>query len=121
MKAFHKVAQRVRDLENKLNVNVDPAIYVYVVRLWQPGLPEDRKGAVFMKNSHGPGIRFSNDEEAEAWILQEKKRLGLTAEDSSTIGKDERVGMPWEQMPAYKKLLEEKREQLRQEKASQQS
>jgi len=106
----------VRDLEARLGVHEDPTVYVHVVRLWQPGLPKDVKGAVYMKSSCGPGRRFSNDEEAEAWIARDKKRFPVGS--TGSIEKDEACGMPWEQLPGWKKLLEEHRERLRREKGS---
>lgn len=82
MKGIHRMNQRVQDLENKLGV-IEGPVYVNVVLLWQPGLPLNMKGAVYMKSSHGPGRQFSNDEEAEAWIAQDRKRFPI--EDTSTI------------------------------------
>lgn len=118
MRALRRVTQRVRDLEARLGVHEDPTVYVHVVRLWQPGLPKDVKGVVFMKNSRGPGRRFSNDEEAQAWIEKGKKELELPAGSTARIEKNQHTGMPWEEMPAWKKRLREAKERLRREKAS---
>lgn len=106
----------MKDLENRLGVHVDPTVFVTTVLLWQPGLKENEKGCVYIKNDHPPGQQFKNDEEANKWIEEDEKRFPVRS--TATIEKDARVGMPWESMPSYKKLLEEKREQLQREKAS---
>lgn len=63
-----KIMKRVENLETRFNVG---SVSVLKVTMWRPEC--DGVGTVYMKNTDGAGKRFKNDEEAEAWIREDKK------------------------------------------------